>query len=93
MHPEIEKLIDLIIIDGQISEKERDVIIKKAKELGVDLDEVIITLDAKLYQKEAEIIEVWASNLEEEILKIAHLAENYTVISFDTEFPGTVKMP
>ena len=53
MHPEIEKLIDLIIIDGQISEKERDVIIKKAKELGVDLDEVIITLDAKLYQKEA----------------------------------------
>ena len=53
MHPEIEKLIDLIIIDGQITEKERDVIIKKAKELGVDLDEVIITLDAKLYQKEA----------------------------------------
>jgi hypothetical protein len=53
MHPEIEKLIDLIIIDGKITEKERDVIIKKAKELGVDADEVIITLDAKLYQKEA----------------------------------------
>ncbi len=59
MHPEIEKLIDLIIIDGQISEKERDVIIKKAKELGVDLDEVIITLDAKLYQKEASQTKVY----------------------------------
>lgn len=31
--------------------------------------------------------------MEEEILKISHLAEHYTVISFDTEFPGTVKMP
>ena len=58
MHPEIEKLIDLIIIDGKITEKERDVIIKKAKGLGVDADEVIITLDAKLYQKEASLTKV-----------------------------------
>ena len=31
MHSEIEKLINLIIIDGQITEKERDLIIKKCK--------------------------------------------------------------
>ena len=40
MNPEIEKLIDLIIIDGQITEKERNVILKKAAELGVDSDEL-----------------------------------------------------
>jgi hypothetical protein len=40
MHPEIEKLIDLIIIDGQITEKVRNVILKKAAELSVDSDEL-----------------------------------------------------
>ena len=43
--------------------------------------------------KDADIIEVWASNLEEEILKISHLSEFYQIISFDTEFPGCVKVP
>ena len=53
MHPEIEKLIDLIIIDGQITEKERNVILKKAAEFGVDADEVEITLNGRLYQLDA----------------------------------------
>ena len=50
MNPEIEKLIDLSIADGQITEKERNVILRKAKELGSDLEEVEITLDSKLHQ-------------------------------------------
>ena len=53
MHPEIEKLIDLALADGQITEKERNVILKKAAELGVDSDEVEMTLDGKLHQLEA----------------------------------------
>ena len=53
MHPEIEKLIDLGIVDGQITEKERKVILKKAAELGVDADEVEMTLDGRLYQLKA----------------------------------------
>ena len=53
MHPEIEKLIDLALADGQITEKERNVILKKAAELGVDVDEVEMTLDGKLHQLEA----------------------------------------
>jgi len=52
MHPEIEKLIDLALADGQITEKERNVILKKASELGVDSDEVEMTLDGKLHQME-----------------------------------------
>lgn len=53
MHPEIEKLIDYAIADGQITEKERNVILKKAAELGVDTDEVEMVLDGKLHQLEA----------------------------------------
>ena len=53
MHPEIEKLIDLALADGQITEKERNVILKKASELGVDSDEVEMVLDGKFHQLEA----------------------------------------
>lgn len=54
MNQEIEKLIDLAIADGQITEKERNVIIKKATSLGVDADEVEMILDGKLHQLEAD---------------------------------------
>jgi hypothetical protein len=53
MHPEIEKLIDLAIADGQITEKERNVILKKASEFGVDTYEVEMVLDGRLHQLEA----------------------------------------
>ena len=53
MHPEIEKLIDLALADGQITEKERNVILKKAAELGVDADEVEMTIDGRLHQMQA----------------------------------------
>jgi len=53
MHPEIEKLIDLALSDGQITEKERNVILKKAAEFGVDTDEVEVTLDGRLHQMQA----------------------------------------
>jgi hypothetical protein len=50
MHPEIEKLIDFAIADEQITEKERNVILKKATELGDDLDEVEMILEGKFHQ-------------------------------------------
>ena len=53
MHPDIEKLIDLALADGQITEKERNVILKKAAELGVDISEVEMTLDGRLHQIQA----------------------------------------
>jgi hypothetical protein len=53
MNTEIEKLIDLAIADGQITEKERLVIIKKATEFGADSDEVEMILDGKLHQQQA----------------------------------------
>ncbi len=53
MHPEIEKLIDFALADGQITDKERNVIFKKAAELGIDADEVEMVLDGKLHQLSA----------------------------------------
>lgn len=53
MLPEIEKLIELAIVDGQITDKERKVILKKANEFGIDKDEVEMILDGKLHQLEA----------------------------------------
>lgn len=40
MNEQLIKLIDLALADGQITEKERNVILKKASELGIDADEV-----------------------------------------------------
>ncbi len=53
MNEQLEKLIDLAIADGKITEKERKVILKKASELGVDTDEVEMILDGKLHQLES----------------------------------------
>ena len=51
MNSELEKLIDLILEDGQITEKERSVIFKKAKESNFDIDELEILLNARLQKQ------------------------------------------
>jgi hypothetical protein len=48
MHPEIENLIDLALADGQITEKERTIILRKAEKLGEDIDEVEMVLEGKI---------------------------------------------
>jgi predicted DsbA family dithiol-disulfide isomerase len=51
MHPEIEKLIDLAIDDGQVTEKEREIILRKADSLGLDKDEIEMILEGKISEK------------------------------------------
>jgi len=62
MNPELEKYIDFVVADGEVTEKEKNLLIRKAQELNVDLDEMEIILDAKLHmiQKEAQPKEVQA---------------------------------
>jgi len=48
MDPEIENLIDLALADGQITEKERAIILRKAEKLGEDIDEVEMVLEGKI---------------------------------------------
>ena len=58
MNPEIENLINMALADGDVKEKERGIILRKAESLGLDKDEVELILDGKiaLYNKQANTI-------------------------------------
>lgn len=51
-NPQLEELIDLALVDGKITAKEKQVLFKKAQSLGVDLDEFEMVLEAKLVKLE-----------------------------------------
>jgi len=52
---QLEQLIDAALADGMLTEKEKQVLFKKAHALGVDLDEFEMVLDARLVMlKKAE---------------------------------------
>lgn len=52
MKPELKKLIDLALSDGNITFKEREIIAKKALSLNDNVDEAMRYLDEKLIQKQ-----------------------------------------
>jgi hypothetical protein len=49
---ELENLMDMALIDGVLSEKEKQILFKKAETFGVDLDEFEMVLNAKLFEKQ-----------------------------------------
>jgi hypothetical protein len=48
---QLEKLIDMALMDGELTEKEKQILFKKAEAMGVDLDEFEMVLDARFYDK------------------------------------------
>ena len=48
----IEHLIDMALADGELTEKEKQVLFKKAEAAGIDLDEFEMVLDARLFEKQ-----------------------------------------
>lgn len=44
----LEQLIDAALTDGELTEKEKQILFKKAEALGIDLDEFEMVLDARL---------------------------------------------
>ena len=46
--PQLEKLVDMALEDGVITEKEKNILVKRAKLLGIDLDEFEMYLDSRL---------------------------------------------
>lgn len=51
----LEQLIDAALADGELTEKEKQILFKNAQEMGVDLDEFEMVLDARLVKfKKAE---------------------------------------
>jgi hypothetical protein len=58
---QLEKLIEMALIDGELTEKEKQILFKKAESFGVDLDEFEMVLQAKLFEKEKSSKDVTAS--------------------------------
>jgi ribosomal protein L40E len=87
MHPEIENLINMALADGEITEKEREVVLRKAEKLGEDKDEVEMILDGKIALMKKELVSnqhtTIKSNKEGEIKKCP--ACGATVPSFQTK--------
>ncbi len=52
---ELEKLIEMALMDGELTEKEKQILFKKAEKFGVDLDEFEMVLDAKLFEKQKKV--------------------------------------
>jgi hypothetical protein len=48
----IENLIKFALGDGELTEKEKQILFKKAEESGIDLDEFEMVLDARLHEKQ-----------------------------------------
>ncbi|MES2487816.1 MAG: hypothetical protein V4581_17950 [Bacteroidota bacterium] len=50
MNSELENLVNLALADGYITDKEKNVLKRKAEGLGFDVDELEMILDGKLYE-------------------------------------------
>ncbi len=48
----MEHLIEMALADGELTEKEKQVLFKKAEANGIDLDEFEMVLDARLYERQ-----------------------------------------
>jgi hypothetical protein len=47
---QLEKLIELALADGHLTQKEKQVLFKKAESMSVDIDEFEMVLDARIFQ-------------------------------------------
>ena len=52
---QVDKLIEMALMDGVLTEKEKQILFKKAVAAGIDLDEFEMILDAKLFEKQQSI--------------------------------------
>ena len=53
--PELEQLMQFAFADGEVSDKERAVLMRKAQEAGVDMDEFEMILDAKIHETKGKM--------------------------------------
>ena len=52
---QIENLIKMALTDSELSEKEKQILFKKAEAAGIDLDEFEMVLEARLFEKQNSI--------------------------------------
>ncbi len=51
MNPELEKTVDTLLANGELSDRSRELLIKKAEQMGVDLLDFELELESKIAQK------------------------------------------
>jgi len=58
---QLEKLIEMALVDGELTEKEKQILFKKAESFGIDLDEFEMVLQARLFEKQKSNREINAA--------------------------------
>lgn len=86
---DLDKLIEAVIADGVITDKEKSVIIKKATAAGYDADEVEILLDGKLAEKLSQSVP--NTPVVEETKPVAKPEEKPSAIQEEKPATDTVK--
>ena len=89
MNEQLIKFIELCLVDGVISDKEREVIFRKSKELGVPGDECEIILEGMIYKYNKENSISPKPNIEEKIVDITNdkiVISNPSKSNVDKEF-------
>ena len=69
MHQEVIKLIEMALADGQVTEKEREIILRKAEKIGLDIDEVEMYLEGKISDNSNKPTITYKSNRESVLIK------------------------
>ena len=54
---QLETLVEMALMDGELTEKEKQILFKKAEAFDVDLDEFEMVLEAKMYEKKQKMQE------------------------------------
>lgn len=97
MNPEIEILIKLTVATGEITEKKRAIIMKKAESLGENLDEVELILNGELAlskRKPSNTHKIQSSNIRANkkaddinfVHVIAAFINNYKIVKYSLIF-------
>ena len=72
---QIEALISAALADGMLTEKEKQILFKKAQAQGIDLDEFEMVLDARVFKMNTE--------REENIKETEEKKRTSSIINFD----------
>ncbi len=91
MNQEIEKLIAIALIDGTLTDKEKEIILRKAEKLGEDVDEVEMIIEGKMYELQSAVhqepvIQPVISN-ERSDISIKKLLDNLQEIDYEITNP------
>lgn len=77
---ELEQLIETALTDGVLTDKKKQVLLKKAESYGIDLDEFEMVLDARFYKRQHD-----NATTEQQVESVAPQQENKPLVSEETK--------